>query len=111
MSDLAVSPSLLAPNVATPNATSAAETARMRETAEQFEVSFLAQMLKPMFEGISTDGPFGGGEAEGQWRSFMIDEMAKQTVRVGGIGLADTVVSEMIRMQAEQSQTLPGATA
>lgn len=108
MSDLAVSPSLLTPTVAAP---SAAEQERMRETAEQFEASFLAQMLKPMFEGISTDGPFGGGEAEGQWRSFMIDEMAKQTVRSGGIGLADTVVAEMIRMQAEQSQGQPGAAA
>ena len=102
MSDLAVSPSLLT-NVAAPNA----ENPRMRETAERFEASFLAQMLKPMFEGISTDGPFGGGEAEGTWRSFMIDEMAKQTVRAGGIGLADTVVSEMIRMQTERSQQVP----
>ena len=107
MSDLAVSPSLLTPNVTAPNA----ETPRMRETAEQFEASFLSQMLKPMFEGIETDGPFGGGEAEGTWRSFMIDAMAKQTVRAGGIGLADTVVSEMIRMQAEQSaaQQVPTA--
>ena len=110
MSDLAVSPSLLT-SVTAPTA----ETPRMRETAEKFEASFLSQMLKPMFEGIETDGPFGGGEAEGTWRSFMIDEMAKQTVRSGGIGLADTVVSEMIRMQAEQSQSLvraqPGAAA
>jgi Rod binding domain-containing protein len=60
-------------------------------------------MLKPMFEGIDTDGPFGGGEAEGTWRSFMIDAMARQTVRAGGIGLADTVVAEMIRMQTEQT--------
>lgn len=105
MRDLAVSPSLLTPTVAAPNA----ETPRMRETAEKFEASFLAQMLKPMFEGIETDGPFGGGEAEGTWRSFMIDEMAKQTVRAGGIGLADTVVSEMIRMQTEQSQQVPTA--
>ena len=97
MSDLAVSPSLLAPNIAAPST----ETARMRETAEQFEISFLAQMLKPMFEGISTDGPFGGGEAEGQWRSFMIDEMAKQTARVGGVGLADRVVAEMLTMQEQ----------
>lgn len=107
MSDLAVSPSLLTSPMAAPNA----ETPRMRETAERFEASFLAQMMKPMFEGIDTDGPFGGGEAEGTWRSFMIDEMAKQTVRAGGIGLADTVVSEMIRMQTEQTQAQPGAVA
>ena len=99
MSDLAVSPSLLAPAVAAPNGA----TSRMRETAEKFEASFLSQMLKPMFEGLSTDGPFGGGEAEGTWRGFLIDEMAKQTVRAGGIGLADTVLSEMIRMQAQQT--------
>ncbi|MDP3405509.1 MAG: rod-binding protein [Brevundimonas sp.] len=79
----------------------------MRATAERFETSFLAQMLKPMFEGLDTDGPFGGGEAEGTWRSFLIDAMAEQTVRAGGIGLADTVVAEMVRMQTEQTQELP----
>ena len=101
MSDLTVSPALLA-QTAAPTGGNAA---RIRETAEQFEASFLAQMLKPMFEGISTDGPFGGGEAEGTWRSFMIDEMAKTTVRAGGIGLADTVMAEMIRMQGGSPQT------
>ena len=79
-------------------------TARMRETAEQFEASFLSQMLKPMFEGLKTDGMFGGGEAEGQWRSFMIDAMAKQTVKAGGIGLADQVVAQMIKMQEQGQQ-------
>lgn len=80
------------------------ETARMRETAEAFETSFLSQMLKPMFEGLKTDGMFGGGEAEGQWRSFMIDAMAKQTVKAGGIGLADQVVAQMIKMQEQGQQ-------
>ena len=98
MSDLSVSPALLQPTPAPP-----APTARMRETAEAFEASFLAQMLKPMFEGLSTDGPFGGGEAESTWRSFMIEAMAKQTVKAGGIGLADQVVSQMLKMQ-EQAQ-------
>ena len=45
----------------------------------------------------------GGGEAEGTWRSFMIEAMAKQTVKAGGIGLADQVVAQMLKMQ-EQSQ-------
>lgn len=81
----------------------ARDTARMRETAEAFEASFLSQMLKPMFEGLRTDGMFGGGEAEGQWRSFMIDAMAKQTVKAGGIGLADDVMAQMIKMR-EQGQ-------
>lgn len=78
-------------------------TARMRETAEAFEASFLSQMLKPMFEGLSTEAPFGGGEAEGTWRGFLVDAMAKQAVRGGGIGLADQVVAQMLKMQ-EQGQ-------
>jgi peptidoglycan hydrolase FlgJ len=98
MTDLAVSPTL--PQTA-PTAPMA--TARMRETAQAFEASFLAQMLKPMFEGLSTDGPFGGGEAESTWRGFMIEAMAKQTVSAGGIGLADQVVAQMLKMQ-EQDQ-------
>jgi len=105
MSDIAISADLLAPAPAAPNAAAA----RMRETAENFEASFLAQMLKPMFEGLSTDGPFGGGEAEGTWRSFMIDAMSRQAVKAGGIGLADTVVAEMVRMQAQQTQAPAGA--
>ena len=84
-------------------APAAVATARMRETAEQFEASFLSQMLKPMFEGLSTEAPFGGGEAEGTWRGFLVDAMAKQAVRGGGIGLADQVVAQMLKMQ-EQGQ-------
>ena len=63
----------------------------------------MAQMLRPMFEGLSTEAPFGGGHAEETWRGFMIDEMGKQISRSGGIGLADQVMAEMIRMQAGQS--------
>lgn len=79
-----------------------ADTARIRATAEEFEATFLSQMLKPMFEGLSTDGMFGGGSAEETWRGFLIDAMARQTVKSGGIGLSNTVMNEMIKMQ-EQS--------
>lgn len=99
MSDLAISPGLLASTAAVPKASDP----RLRETAEAFEASFLSQMLKPMFEGLSTDGPFGGGEAEATWRSFLLDAMAKKTVQSGGIGLTDTVMAEMLKLQ-EQSQ-------
>ena len=100
MSDLTASPALLRPLPSAPPAAVATE--RMRETAEQFEASFLAQMLKPMFEGLSTEAPFGGGEAEGTWRGFLVEQIAKQTVRAGGIGLADQVVAQMLKMQEEQ---------
>lgn len=102
MTDFPVDPTLVRPLPATANP---AITPRMRETAEQFEASFLSQMLKPMFEGLKTDGPFGGGDAEATWRSFMIDAMAKQTVKAGGVGLADTVVAQMLKMQEAQELT------
>ena len=100
MSDLTASPALLRPLPPAPSA--AAPTDRMHETAAAFEASFLAQMLKPMFEGLSTEAPFGGGEAEGTWRGFLVEQMAKQTVRAGGIGLADQVVAQMLKMQEAQ---------
>ena len=100
MNDLAVPATLLQPLAGRPVASQAA-TARTRETAEAFEASFLSQMLKPMFEGLSTDGPFGGGEAESTWRGFLVEAMAKQTVKAGGIGLADRVMSEMLKMQEQ----------
>jgi Rod binding domain-containing protein len=96
MTDPVVSPATLPPAPAP-----AVIPARMRETAEAFEASFLSQMLKPMFEGLSTEAPFGGGEAEGTWRGFLVEAMAKQAVRGGGIGLADQVVAQMLKMQEQ----------
>ena len=98
MSDLTLTPALLQP-AAAPRVVPE----RMRETAEAFEDSFLAQMLKPMFDGLSTEAPFGGGEAESTWRGFLVEAMAKQTAKAGGVGLSDRIVSEMLRMQ-EQAQ-------
>lgn len=103
MSDLATPVSLLSPPPTAPTAPganlSAAAMDRIKKTAQDFEASFLSEMYKPMFQGLKTDGPFGGGEAEGTWRSFMIDAMAKQTVKAGGVGLSNIVMSEMIKMQ------------
>lgn len=99
MTDLAVSTDLLRPTQGlTANAAGASKD-KVKETAEAFEASFLSQMLKPMFEGLSTDGLFGGGQAEATWRSFLLDEMAKKTVSAGGIGLSGSVMNEMLKMQ------------
>jgi len=75
---------------------------KIRETAQDFEAVFLSQMIKPMFEGIETDGPFGGGQAEGMWRSLMVDEYGKSIAKNGGIGIADAVMSEMLKLQEAQ---------
>ncbi|WP_421935319.1 rod-binding protein [Phenylobacterium sp.] len=72
---------------------------RAKETAEKFEGQFLSFMFQQMFEGVKTDGPFGGGHGEEMFRSLMTDAMGKQMAKKGGIGLADTIQREMLKMQ------------
>lgn len=73
--------------------------AQMTETAKKFESSMISSLLQPMFEGLSTDGPFGGGNAEGTFRSFLVDAIAKKVEKAGGLGLSSAIQREMIRMQ------------
>ena len=70
-----------------------------RETAKEFEAVFLSQMLKPMFESVKLEEPFGGGMGEELWRSMQVDEYGKALANAGGIGIADAVFREMIKQQ------------
>jgi len=85
-----------------PKFSKTADLNKVRETAQDFEAVFLSQMIKPMFEGIETDGPFGGGQAEGMWRSLMVQEYGKSIAKKGGNGIADEVMSEMLKLQEAQ---------
>lgn len=71
----------------------------MRKASEEFEAVFLSQMLAPMFAGIKTDGPFGGGHAEEIFRSMLVEETGKTIARAGGIGLADAVYRQLLIYQ------------
>lgn len=77
----------------------AANPAQMRKVAEDFEAFFLSQMLQPLFANLEAEQPFGGGTAEKLWKSLQVDEYGKAFARSGGIGIADAVVKEMLRMQ------------
>ena len=72
---------------------------KAKQTAQEFEAQFLAQMISHMFEGIETDGMFGGGHGEEMYRSLMFDEFGKALARAGGIGLADAVQREILKAQ------------
>lgn len=73
--------------------------AEAKEAAEAFEAMFLAQMLNTMFAGIDTNGAFGGGHAQGIYRSILNDHYAEAIAKRGGIGLADTVLREILKHQ------------
>ena len=95
--------SALAQSQADPRVGKAKTPDEARRVAEEFEAVFLAQMLKQMFTGIRADGPFGGGPAETIYRSLMIDEYANLISRAGGVGLADAVQREILRIQETES--------
>ena len=73
--------------------------AQVAKTAQDFEAFFLGQMLQPMFEGIDTGGPLGGGPSEKLWRSMQVAEYGNAMARNGGIGIADAVLREMLAAQ------------
>ncbi len=72
---------------------------QLRRAASEFEAFFLARALEPMFEGIATEAPFGGGMAETMWRSLLVDEYGKAFARSGGIGIADAMVRDLVSLQ------------
>lgn len=74
---------------------------KAKETAQEFEAMMLGQLFGHMFTDIETDGPFGGGHAEGIYRSFMVEEYGKIASKSGGFGLSDQIERYMIDMQAK----------
>jgi Rod binding domain-containing protein len=97
---------LIKPAVAAPSAGGAADTAdqsakraAISKTAKDFESSFLSNMLGQMFEGLSTEAPFGGGQGEAMFRSVLMDAFGKQITKAGGVGVAAAVQREMLKMQ------------
>jgi Rod binding domain-containing protein len=73
--------------------------AEAEKVAGEFEHMFLAQMLQPMFAGISTEAPFGGGQGEDMFKPMLIDEYAKAMASRGGIGVKDAVLKEILNLQ------------
>lgn len=70
-----------------------------RKAAQSFEEMFISQLLQNMPSGTDPNGPFGGGQAEGVYQSMMNDQYAKSIAKNGGIGLADSLTREILKMQ------------
>jgi Rod binding domain-containing protein len=84
------------PGNLTKAATSLADKAR--GAAQDFEAVFLNAMFQQMFSNVG-QGPFGGGQAAGVWRTFLTDEYAKSFAKAGGIGIADHVQRALLAQQ------------
>ena len=84
----------------TPAVTNAAQRdPRAWKVAQDFEAQILSSMMQPMFEGLQTDGAFGGGEGEGAFRSLLVEQYGKEMTNSGGIGLSDMIYGEILKLQ------------
>jgi Rod binding domain-containing protein len=82
---------------------------RAHASAQDFEAVFLSSMFQQMFTGIKGDGPFGGSQGVGVWRSFLTDQYAKSIAKAGGIGIAKDVYHTLLQHQAARSQAQAAA--
>jgi len=85
-----------------PTAPAGASNEQLRKVSQDFEAVFVAQMLQPMFANLGKENPYGGGSSEAMWRSMQVEEYGKAIVKSGGIGVADSVYREMLKMQEVQ---------
>jgi len=90
--------------LSTLNALANASPNKNAKLGNDFESMCLSNLLSPMFEGLKSDGPFGGGEGEEAVKSFYIDAMAKQMTNRGGLGISQMMQKQLLKMQ-EQVQT------
>lgn len=77
-----------------------APNARVMKAARDFEAMAIGQMLEPMFATVDTaQGLFGGGAGEENFKPMLVTEMAKQVEDHGGLGLADSIYQQMLKIQ------------
>lgn len=74
-----------------------------KEAAQDFEAFFMTKMMESMFEGVSTEGMFGGGHAEKVYRSLLLNEYGKAMAKTGSIGVSDDIMSAILKMQEAAS--------
>ena len=73
---------------------------KLRKQAVELEGVFLNTLMKEMFSSIKTDeASFGGGFAEETWRGMQAEQFAGALAETGGIGLADQLMGDLLRLQ------------
>lgn len=79
---------------------------RLLVKAKEMEAVFLSEMLSHAGLGESS-GAFGGGPGEDQFASFLRNAQARNIVEKGGLGLAQTIFSALVRAQEAQDVAKP----
>lgn len=77
------------------------------QSAKDFEAFFLTYTVETMQAGLSAEPPFGGGQGETAFRSFLNAAYADAIVAAGGTGLAAVIEAQL----TAQGQSTPGERA
>ena len=82
------------------------QVAKIQQAAQDFEAMAIGQLLQPMFETVDqSKGMFGGGEGEQAWKPVLVSSIAKHMAANGGLGLAQPIMQQMIRMQEARNES------
>ena len=73
--------------------------AALARVAKRFEAQALGSLLQPIF-GEGPKGLLSGGAAEAQWRPMLVENYARAWSDRGGVGIADAVLRELVRVQS-----------
>ena len=74
--------------------------AKAHEVAADFESVYVADAFKAMFKDVSVDPLNGKSDNSNEtWRDMLIDQYAKDFVKKGGIGIADGIAAQLIKIQ------------
>jgi flagellar protein FlgJ len=78
----------------------AAEKTKAKKTAQDFESMFLEQTFDRLFASGGAEGPMGDNGTGGEvYRSMLVKEYAGSVAKSGGVGIADQVYAEMLKLQ------------
>ena len=74
-----------------------------RKTAQDFETMFLEHTLDRLFQSDAAEGPLGDNGMGGDvYRTMLAREYAGTIAKSGGIGIADQVYGEILKMQESE---------
>lgn len=81
-----------------------------QKAAQAFETQFLTQFLQTIFDLVPDAEGFDGGAGEKAFKPFLVEEYAKALSSRGGVGIAQSVLAEILRYQTpgttEQAQSV-----
>ncbi|HEY5795708.1 MAG TPA: rod-binding protein, partial [Bosea sp. (in: a-proteobacteria)] len=85
-------------------------TAKAKKQADDFETMFLEQFTQQIMAAPQgSEGPLGENGVGGDiYKSQLTQEYAKQLQKAGGLGLSDTILRDLLRVQEQAAGAAQG---